>query len=255
MAEIIMQGECHMYTVYLVEDEPLVLKDMKSVIPWAEHDLIVTGCNTSSAQALEEIPRLKPEVVFTDICMPEMNGLDLIASLREKGSDCEFVVISAHEDFRYAKQVIQLQGFDYLVKPVEEAQYSELLTHLLKRLEQKLPHRNLPATPSDELNKILLFLNRNLHTKYSLKDISSRFNVGTTYLCTLFSKYLNTTFSAYNTDIRMKHAQHLLISTGKPVKEIALACGYEDYFYFCRVFRDYHGCTPTQLREQAVVRS
>lgn len=237
-----------MYTVYLVEDEPLVLSDMRESIPWAEHDLTVVGTSTDPAKALDEILTLKPEVVFTDIHMQDTSGLELIDRLKKQGAECEFVVVSAHERFEYARQVIQLGGFDYLIKPVVEEQYTDLLTRLLQRLDHKHPHKNLPSTSSNELNQIILYLNRSLVRKHSLKEISAKFSISSNYICSLFSKHLQTTFSAYTTKIRMENADRLLLSTQKSVKEIALDCGYDDYFYFCRVFRDYYGCTPTQRR-------
>jgi two-component system response regulator YesN len=63
---------------------------------------------------------------------------------------------------------------------------------------------------------------------------------------------MGTTFVAYTTKVRMDEAARLLKETQKNVKEIAALCGYHDYFYFCRVFREYHSCTPTAFREAAL---
>lgn len=239
-----------MYRVYLVDDEALVLESMVKSIPWAEHDLEVAGMSTDPLAAREEILALRPEVVFTDIKMPGMTGLELIGSVREAGLESEFVVVSAHESFDYARQVIQHGGFDYLIKPTEGEQMAELLARLLARLEKKLPHRNLPTTSSGELNRIILHLNRSIDQKHTLGEIAAIFNISSGYICNLFSKHLGITFSAYLTKIRMEAAARALAATDKPVKQIAAECGYEDYFYFCRVFREFHGRTPTQMRSE-----
>jgi len=237
-----------MYSVYLVDDEALILSDMQRSIPWYEHDFQLVGSSTDPRLALHEILDLKPNVVFTDIKMPRMTGFELVKALREKELECEVVIVSAHEQLDYARQVIQLEGFDYLIKPVEEKQYTELLDRLLKRLEKKYPHRNLPATGSSELNAIIQHLNRNLVQKSNLAQLAQQFNISPNYICSLFSKHLGTTYSAYLTKIRMEQAARLLAGSDAPVKEVALKSGYEDYFYFCRVFREYHGTTPTQYR-------
>ena len=237
-----------MYRVYLVDDESLILADMAKTIPWCEYGFQLAGSCTDPRLALHEILDLKPEVVFTDIKMPQLSGFDLIRALRQKELGCEVVVVSAYEDFDYARQTILLEGFDYLIKPVGATQYAELLGRLLKRLEKRFPHRNLPSTASAELNSILQYLNRHLQEKASLAQLSGQFNISPNYICSLFSKHLGTTYSAYLTKIRMERAALLLSTTDKPVKEIAAEAGYEDYFYFCRVFREFHAATPTQFR-------
>lgn len=239
-----------MYSVYILDDEPLVLEDMKKAIPWNEHNLLIIGSNTDPVKAKREILSLKPEVVFTDLIMPNLSGLELIDSLKARGLDSVFVVISAHENFNYARQLIHLEAFDYLIKPVQKKQYEELFSRLQARLEKRFAHDKTPMTNSDELNNILLYLNKNIGKKHTLKEIAKRFNFSSNYICSLFSKHLGITFSSYITKIRMEAAEKLLLNTNKNVKEISSLIGYEDYFYFCRVFRDFFACTPTQLRSR-----
>ena len=238
-----------MYRVYLVDDEALILSDMERSIPWYEHDFQLAGSSTDPRLALHEIFLLKPDAVFTDIKMPGMSGFELVRALREKELECEVVIVSAYEDFDYARQAIQLEGFDYLIKPVEATQFAQLLDRLRKRLERRYPHRNLPATQSAELNAIIQHLNAGLKEKSSLSQLAARFNISPNYICGLFSRHLGTTYSAYLTKIRMELAARLLSTTDKPVKEIAMESGYDDYFYFCRVFREFHSVTPTRYRQ------
>ncbi len=239
-----------MYNVYLVDDEPLVLEDMKTSIPWQEYAFGIAGASTDPLAAREEILALQPEAVFTDIRMPTLSGLELIGTLREAGMECEFVLISAHESFEYARQLILHGGFDYLIKPVERIQYDTLLPRLLARLEQRYPRKGLISTPSPELNDILRHLHRNLSQKHSLGELADAFNFSTGHICHLFTKHLGTTFSAYLTALRMETAARLLQGTTKPVKVIAAETGYEDYFYFCRVFRETYAMPPTRYRRE-----
>jgi YesN/AraC family two-component response regulator len=235
-----------LYGVYLVDDEPLVLEDMKKSIKWHEYNLTVVGANINPIAAKAEILSLRPDVVFTDVKMHQCSGLDLIASLREESLDCEFVVISAHERFDYARQLLLHRGFDYLIKPVNEEQYDGLFNQLLTRLNSSRPQPS--ATSSDDLNHIIAYLNSDLTKKHSLKEIAASFNISVGHICALFSKHLCTTFSAYLTNIRMEAAAKMLLSTNELVKNIAIECGYEDYFYFCRVFKGHFSKTPTEYR-------
>jgi len=105
-------------------------------------------------------------------------------------------------------------------------------------------------TSSPELNKITSYLHKNVAERHTLESICKEFDLKANFVCKLFSRHLSTTFTAYLTNVRMEEAAVLLRSTMKPVKEITHICGYQDYFYFCRVFRDFYGCTPSVFREE-----
>jgi AraC-like DNA-binding protein len=133
---------------------------------------------------------------------------------------------------------------------VEKKQYHDMLTRLKERLDTRYGKDSSPVTTSEELNRILLYLNRGLSHKHSLSEVAATFNISAGHVCNLFSKHMHTTFSAYLTRIRMEAAARLLTVTDTAVKAVALETGYEDYFYFCRVFRDYFSCTPSQYRSE-----
>lgn len=237
-----------MYRVYLVDDEPLALSNLQKGFPWQEHAFEVVGATTDPLTAQREIPALVPDVVFTDIHMAQLNGLSMIQQLKDTGCESIFVVVSAYDRFDYARRLIQMEGFDYLIKPVEARQCEELLTRLKDRLDNQTGKKRRPVTTSADLNHILSHLQSNFMHKQSLQAIAQQFNISPNYICRLFSKHLNTTFSSYLSRLRMEYAANLLKNSEKTVKEAAALSGYDDYFYFCRVFRDTYGCTPTQYR-------
>lgn len=239
-----------MYRVYLVDDEPLALSHIEKTFSWQEHGFEVVGSSTDPGAARQQIPSLLPDVVFTDIQMGPINGLTLIEQLKAEGCDALFVVVSAYDRFEYARRLMRMEGFDYLIKPVEPTQCEELLTNLRKRLDTSADRKQRPTTTSADLNLILAHLSRDFMHKQSLQRIARQFSISPNYICRLFSKHLNTTFSSHLARMRMEHAASMLKATEKSVKEIAIASGYEDYFYFCRVFRETYGCTPTQYRSR-----
>jgi YesN/AraC family two-component response regulator len=175
-----------------------------------------------------------------------------MTELKNSGYLGEFVIISAYREFEDARRFFTLDGFDYLVKPVSEPDLLTLLDRLSERLATKKAELNpIKETPSPELNNITAFLHKHVARKHSLESIGKEFYLKPNYICKLFSQYLGTTFTAYLTNIRMEEAATLLKTTLKPVKEISYICGYQDYFYFCRVFREVYSCTPSAYRETA----
>lgn len=243
-----------LYQVYLVDDEEIALKTLEMRIQWNAFGFEIAGKSTDPLQALEDIHRICPHVVVTDIKMPVLDGLELIRRVREKLPDVEFVAVSAHSDFHLLRGSLKLGIFDYLLKPLSWPECRTVLSQLYDKLGETYQLRESVDTGSydgsnSKLNAILGYIEQNLEKHISLKIISERFHLSTTTVCQYFSKHLNTTFVSYLTDFRMQYAKKLL-ATGKSVKDISAACGYEDYFYFCRVFQGHYHCTPTQMKKQ-----
>jgi len=160
------------------------------------------------------------------------------------------VIVSAYREFEEARRFFTMDGFDYLVKPVTETDLLALLEKLSGKLYDKVAKANpIKETPSPELNEIITYLHKNVSQGHTLESICNEFFLKPNFVCKLFSRYLGTTFTAYYTNVRMEEAATLLRTTQKTVKEVSYICGYRDYFYFCRVFRDIFSCTPSAYRE------
>ncbi len=105
-----------MYRIMLVDDEPLILAGITSLINWEDHACTIIGKATNGQQALEQIIELQPDIIITDIKMPVMNGLELITKCKEENLDFSFVVLTNLEEFELAKKALTLGASEYLVK-------------------------------------------------------------------------------------------------------------------------------------------
>jgi len=106
-----------MLKLLIVDDEPLVQVGVKSMIDWNQFDVEICGTAKNGEAAFEIISDLRPEIVITDIHMPKMNGLELMAKCREEFGDLPiFILLTSYEDFQYARQAINYQAADYLIK-------------------------------------------------------------------------------------------------------------------------------------------
>jgi two-component system response regulator YesN len=240
-----------MYRAYFVDDEPLVLEELTANPIFAEFGYEVVGSNTNPVTAAKQIMRLYPDVVFADLVMPELSGVDLVARLKDNCVDCEFVIISAYPEFAESRRFFLLGGFDYILKPLSSEGLHYLLSRLSCTLSWKNPHGEVPMdTASLPLNMIIAELRRNPFGKHTLDSVSAQYHLSPTYVCRLFANHLGDTFVGYTNKLRMEEATKLLKDTNKGIKEISNLCGYKDYFYFCRVFRKHHSCTPSEFREK-----
>jgi len=126
-----------MYRVVLVDDEPWTLRGIRETFEWKRYGFEVIGCYTSALQAMKEILSKNPDVVFTDIRMPCVTGIELMNTLRKEEIKAEIVVISGYSEFEYALEAIKNGAFDYCLKPINEEITTSLLSRLKRRLDEK----------------------------------------------------------------------------------------------------------------------
>ena len=142
-----------MLKVMLIDDEQNILTGLCYLIDWNAKGFEICGTFTNPAKALEEAPKLRPDLIITDIEMPGTSGLDLIATLRESLPKSLFVILSAYEEFRYAKRAVELGAYRYLLKPLAE----EELMSLLRDVKQ---HMSVADPVSVELSAFRNFVVR-----------------------------------------------------------------------------------------------
>lgn len=126
-----------MYQVIIVDDEIWSLIGLRKIIEEDAERFKLVYETTDSIDALEQISMKRPDVVFTDIRMPEMSGIELIRSVRERGIKTEFLVISGFPEFSYVQQALQEGAIDYQLKPFDRNSAKLMLDKLFTKLEKK----------------------------------------------------------------------------------------------------------------------
>lgn len=117
----------------LIDDEPAILDGLEKTYDWASYGFRVVGTARSGERGLSLAKNLNPDVVMTDVRMKKMDGLELIRRCQEYDQTLEFVIVSAHNEFRYAQQACALGVFSYLLKPIDESQLSSVMNELHSR--------------------------------------------------------------------------------------------------------------------------
>ncbi|NQT60243.1 MAG: response regulator [Bacteroidetes bacterium] len=119
-----------MFTVIIAEDEPKLLRHIINKLEETAPDFKVIASATNGTDALKLIREHNPDVVFTDIVMPGMDGLELIKELRSESFILPIVILSGYDDFNYAQHAIKYSVKDYLLKPLEEEELQKTLDKL-----------------------------------------------------------------------------------------------------------------------------
>lgn len=240
-----------MFKVFLVDDEELIIKEIATSVPWMDNGFEVIGMETNSKKALDSVVKLKPDVVFSDLKMPYLDGHTFMKTVKENGLDTEFVMLSAYGTFEDARTFFQQEGFDYLLKPLQIPEVQLVLEKLAKKLAKKHPQQ--PADTDETVNAAFItlveYVRTHFNEKFTLEQLGKKFGLSAGYICNLFAKNLNTTLTCFVTQVRMECAVDLMEKCDYTLKKVANDCGYMDYFYFNKVFKGYYGMAPSKYVE------
>lgn len=119
-----------------------------------------------------------------------------------------------------------------------------------KMMELFLAVRSAEETKPNIITQIQRYIDTHYFEPLSLTTLSKQFYLSPSYLSALFSQSIGITFSDYLERIRMEQSAVLLRTTGRTISEIADAVGYKSSRYFCRLFKTYYACTPTEYRQR-----
>lgn len=244
------------YRVFVVEDERLIAKNIAKKIEEENPSFKVTGIYSNGEDALSAIKEQPPEVVFTDISMPVMNGLELAAKIHESFSHVKTVIITGYSEFEYVKEALHCNVEDYLLKPVDTKELSDILRKLkLQLTDISDPHFTDPGnekdlTPEQIVSLVKDYVHKNFAKDLDLNNIAQNLGFSSSYLTKIFNKTENTTPSKYIRSYRMQIAKQLLAGNDMTISQVASNVGYNDPFHFSKSFKQTFGISPTEFREK-----
>lgn len=119
-----------MRNVLLVDDEPLIVEGMQSIIDWNANHMQIADTARNGVEALAKLDGLSVDLVITDIMMPQMTGLELIREIKVRSPLTKFIILSGYEEFNYVREGITLGVENYLLKPVNIDELEATIKHM-----------------------------------------------------------------------------------------------------------------------------
>jgi len=239
------------FKVLVADDEKLIARSISRRIEESGRNFRVVAQAGTGLEAMRLAEEWMPDVVFSDIKMPEMDGIGLITRLQEVNPTILCVIVSGYSDFEYTRAAIRNNAVDYLLKPVNP----EELASLLARLEAVLQAREKTVVPNRESNaeqtvqKVMIYLRENYSQPVDFASVAEAHAVSAPYLSRLFHEYAGISPSRYLTGYRMEQAKKLLRDSRLSIGEIAARVGYPDPFHFSKAFKNTVGVSPSQFRQ------
>lgn len=256
-----------MYKVIIVDDEPIIVEGLSRSINWDAYDCEVIGTADNGEDGIKLIRELKPDILFSDICMGEMDGLTMIAGVKSEFPDLQITILTGYRDFDYAQRAIRLGVARFLLKPSKMEELNEAIegmTENLKKLgvsmgAEEPAQEELAGNEEDNelldgsassyvVTRALKYMEENYAEKLKLVDVADKCFISQWHLSKLLNKYEGMGFSDVLNKIRIEKAKELLQDPTLRVGDIAEQVGFVDMAHFSRVFKKWVGVSANEYR-------
>jgi two-component system response regulator YesN len=144
-----------MLKLLIADDEYLVLDSLKYIVEKFTSGVKVVDTAKSGREAIEKTIEHKPDIVFMDIHMPGIDGIEAIKQIKAYNSDTVFVIITAYEYFSYAKEAISLGVHDYLLKPINRGKVVETIEGICAEIASKREALQREIQLKEKMNKVI----------------------------------------------------------------------------------------------------
>lgn len=253
-----------MYKVVIIDDEPIIVEGISRMIAWEQFRCRIVATANDGVEGTQIIHKHSPDIVITDIAMPDLDGLTMIAGVKSEFPDMEISILTGYRKFEYAQKAIKLGVTRFLLKPSNLEEIEEAIKAMICKLEENgiLPEGNSKEQPEEEkldneasnfiVNNAIKFIEQNYAHKITLSEVAEKTYVSQWHLSKLLNRHLGQNFSEILNHIRIKEAQKLLKDPSLRIGDIAEKVGFIDMAHFSRVFKKNIGISANEYRNKII---
>lgn len=245
-----------MYKVILIDDEPIIVQGLARSVPWEKYGCEVVDTAGDGMEGKRLIEQHEPDMVFLDICMPQMDGLAMVAALRSEHRNTQITILTGFRDFDYAKRALNLGVVRYLLKPSNMEEIEEAIQfmadHVPKRdgEAQREPGEHENVAGNFIVRNALAYMEENYKEKLLLSDVAEKTYVSQWHLSKLLNKETGQNFSEILNGVRIEKAKELMKDPSLRIGDIAIEVGFLDLPHFSRVFKKLNGMSANEYRNK-----
>ncbi|RDU37103.1 hypothetical protein DRW41_10490 [Neobacillus piezotolerans] len=238
--------------VLIVDDDTIVRRGLKATVDWERFGMAVVGDAPNGKRGWEEFLRHEPDVVITDIVMPEENGLEFSQKVKAFRPRTKILLLSCHKDFEYAQAGLKLGASGYLLKTDFD---DKELNQFLAAFQNELSEISLKEEPDfschpKAIQQAIEYIDTNISEPMTVEDIADCVGMSRSHLSTLFKKKLGCSLHSFIEDKRLQLAKQLLKGTNVNIQEVGEQIGILDAKYFSKWFKRCTGIPPSDFRIQ-----
>jgi len=247
-----------MYKVVIIDDEPIIVEGISRMISWEQFDCHLVATANDGKEGAEVIRKYRPNIIFTDIAMPDVDGLTMIAGLKSEFPNMEISILTGYRNFEYARKAINLGLSRFLLKPSSMEEIEEAIIFMVNSLKAK---KIVPDSSNENegngleneasnfiVNNAINYIEQNFAHKITLCEVAEKTYVSQWHLSKLLNRTMEQNFSEILNSIRIKEAQKLLHEPSLRIGDIAEMVGFVDMAHFSRVFKKNIGISANEYR-------
>lgn len=248
-----------MYKVMIIDDEPIIVEGLSRSIPWEKWNCRIVATAHDGMEGKRLIEEFEPDMIFLDINMPEMDGLQMIAAIKSQYGNLEISILTGYRDFDYAQKAIRLGVTRYLLKPSDMSELEEAIETMCVNLKKKqitgeeengAGERQESESGSFIVKNALKYMEENYSHKLTLCEVAEKTYVSQWHLSKLLNRYKEQSFSEILNHIRIEEAKKLLEDPALRIGDISEQVGFLDLAHFSRVFKKQAGISANEYRNR-----
>lgn len=259
-----------MYKVMIVDDEPIIVEGLSRSIAWDKWNCKVVATAHDGLEGKKSIEEYRPDIIFMDINMPEMDGLSMIAAIKSQFPNLQICVLTGFRDFEYAREAIRLGVTRFLLKPSNMDELEEAISAMCANLKKKAitgeeetassensegqaaadEDKKESASSSFIVKNALTYIEENYKQKLTLGEVAEKTYVSQWHLSKLLNRHTGQSFSDILNHTRIEHAKELLKDPSLRIGDISEQVGFLDLAHFSRVFKKQEGVFANEYRNQ-----
>ena len=242
-----------MFTLLIVDDEDYSRNGIAALIEHRFPEVFRVEKAQTGAEGLALARSLRPELVISDIRMPQMDGLTMCRRLAESAPDTLIVFMSAYSELEYYRSALKLHALSFIEKPIVP---EELLAEVERalRLLSDAPSPLADDASADAQDGLYVsqakacIAREYADPAFSVARLAEELHLSRNYISSLFKRQTGVAITTYLNNLRMEKAKALLRNPANRVSDVGFMVGMDNTDYFTRRFKAYAGCTPSEYR-------
>lgn len=249
--------------VMIIDDEKHMTEYLKHLINWNEYgfeNIIIFNRGLEAEKAILKNP---PNLILTDIRMPEITGLQIAKCVSDNKLDSQVIIISGYSDFEYAQKAIRYGVREFLLKPLLKKDFLGALERLSDTLELNSIKKKVDLPVSNVVVKSIVvdpiidevqkYIKGHYDELLTLDILSQIVHLNSSYLSAYYKKITGNNLSSFVTGVRLERAAKLLVESDLRINKIGEMVGYNKTQYFISLFKKKYGVTPQQFRREQLL--